>query len=164
MDMRAEARRPEDCTEVELEAFCRLVRDGGEVEVAHLGEAVRSAHRLILVFNPDVVGCCGLKHPRRAYRDYVARASGVRLEEELFPIELGWLYFAREHRGQGGVELGLPLVEREIRRLGCFATVRTSNHPTARILRLLGFELAGRPYPSRRGEELRLWLRAPSTA
>lgn len=154
---------PSACSAAELADFARLVRQGFRGSDDTLEARIRGARCLAFHRADDgaLAGIAGLKAPGLRYREEVFGKAGVRVDPAGHELELGWAYVVPAHRGRG---VGSGLCRRLLARVpgaGVFATTRPDNLPMIRILRALGFERFGRPYP-RRGETLSLLLRLAS--
>lgn len=152
---------PKDCDASQIADFMAFVLAGGEVTSNGLENRIRSAALLVFLD----VGCClcgiaALKRPEASYRKDVSNKSGVRLSEEEYPFELGWVFVMPSARGRKfSFELtrtALAAAEGE----GVFATSRTDNSPMHASLEKYGFLRAGNHYPSERGNyQLQLFVR-----
>lgn len=161
MNRAAHFKEPLACTEGERQEFARLVRQGFDGSDEGLPGRVLGAERLAYCYAPDgtLAAIAALKVPSERYRDYLFEKTDASVSPADYGLELGWVFVVPAHRG-GRISEGL------CRRLlagvpesGVFATTRSNNVPMIGILRALGFERVGKPYP-RRDEELNLFLRS----
>jgi hypothetical protein len=159
-------RPPNSLSESELRDFIALVRSGGEVSTAILEHNVRTAESLLTAHDAKgLLGVAALKRPALSYRNRIADKSGVRLELELFPLELGYVFITPIARRLGLATKLCDLALKERDGVGVFATTRVANATMARVLQKVGFEARGRSYISGRGKyELQLFLRPPRAA
>lgn len=140
---------PDECSGVELDEFCAIVAEGGEVS-AGLRSRVISALRLGFIRCDGVtVGTAGLKKPKSSYRTKVFSAANSVAKPREHPFELGWIYLREEHRSKGQMtrlirEL-MPLADGK----GVFATTRTSNTIMRDMLLQIHFKQDGDGYTSK---------------
>jgi ribosomal protein S18 acetylase RimI-like enzyme len=152
-------KEPTSCTEVERREFERLVREGFEGSDDQLPARIRAAKWLAFYYAAGnrLVAIAGLKTRSERFRDEVFEKAGAGTSAADYSLELGWVYVPAVHRGNRiGKYLCKQLLECEPA-TGIFATTRPNNTPMIKILRALGFERVGKPYP-RRDEELVLFL------
>ena len=157
-------KEPGACTERERREFAHLVRQGFDGSDEGLPRRIHGAKCLAFHY-PDtdtLAGISALKAPGGSHRDHVFKKADAEVDPAGYTLELGWVFVASSHRrNRIGTELCQLLLAR-IPRSGVFATTRPDNGSMIRILRTLGFERAGNPFP-RRNEELVLFLRPSST-
>jgi hypothetical protein len=92
---------PSLCTDVDIAAFCDLVRQGEEVEDQGLEGKVRRAKALVFLYvDRGLTGVAGLKRPTKSYRDGVFQKAGVPKAAASFELELGWVFVPAAHRGR----------------------------------------------------------------
>src|SRR5229473_941554 len=158
--------QPSACDQKTLDDFKALVLAGGEVTSTGLENRIRSAARLIFL---KVCGClCGvaaLKRPERSYREHVSAQSRTPLPEAKYPFELGWVFVMPSARGRGFSNDLTRAALSAAGAAGIFATSRTNNTAMHTALAKFGFERAGEPYPSDRGDhKLQLFVRRSAPA
>ncbi len=144
-------KRPTDCTEAELRAFCDLVKLGDEVDPHGLEGRVRSAWLLAFGSVGDrLAAVAGIKRPNENYRAGVFRKSGGGLAPEDFSVELGWLMVDEQFRRRG---YGRQVMDGLLGSLGqnVYTTSRSTNKPMHGLLAAYGFRLGGKPWRSERG-------------
>jgi hypothetical protein len=130
---------------------------GGEVTPLRLRDRVKKAHSLAFLRNGEcMIGVAGLKFPSVNHRTEVANGSGVRLLDNEFPLELGWVFVLPSARGGKSLPLCAPLVT-AANVDGIFATSRAGNKAMHSTLRKLGFARVGGQWPSGQNPES-LWL------
>ena len=95
---------PKLCTETEIAAFCRLVKEGEKVSTESLEGRVRSAKTIVFLYiDRELAGVAALKRPAQTYRDGVFKKARVPHVGAAFSLELGWgIRFQRTLRS--GVE------------------------------------------------------------
>ena len=105
---------PKECSSDMLNHFCKLVREGGEVQSNGLRNRVKSAAFLAFAQEPDeIVGVAALKNPSLGYKDRVFKSAGSTVAED-YPYELGWVYVIKRARGKSISEgLVQALLKRE---------------------------------------------------
>jgi RimJ/RimL family protein N-acetyltransferase len=163
--MKATIKRPSECSQQELEAFEALVRKGEEVALEGLSGRIIKAAFLVFLTELDgsLVGVSALKHPNPGYRRGVFQKSNSSLNPEDYDFELGWIFVAEPHRGQG---LSHTLVEKLLLYAGAkkiYATTRESNLPMRHTNQRFGFKLEGSQYPTENGDYiLELYVYSPS--
>lgn len=151
---------PSDCTEQALADFEKLIIEGGAVDPQGLTQRIRNASQLLFLreSNGQLVGVGALKHPGPQYRNKVFAKAGATVPSDRYPVELGWVVVAKSHQGRGlsGRIIGelIALAQNE----NIFATTRADER-AMRFASDHGFELNGKPYPSRRGYDLVLYVR-----
>lgn len=160
--MRILIKAPDECSEEERETFCKLVREGGEVQGEGLETLVGRAQALVLIEEGgDFVGTAGLKTPRPSYRDDVFAKARAPVHAGAFPFEVGWIYLREGFRDR---KLSPCLVAAALSRAkdgNVFATSNDENTAMHKTLRRFGFSECGVPYRSGAGECLRLFVRMP---
>ena len=151
---------PSDCTEQALADFEKLIIGGGAVDPQGLTQRICNASRLLFLrdSNGQLVGIGALKHPRPHYRSKVFAKARATVASDRYPVELGWVVVAKSHQGRGlsGRIIGelIALAQNE----NVFATTRADER-AMRFASDHGFEFNGKPYPSRRGYDLVLYVR-----
>ncbi len=151
---------PSQATEAELDSFVALVTEGGEVAPG-LRQRVEAASVLgLLRYNKKIIGTAALKKPITAYRLGVFEKAGLDTAEK-YPLELGWIYVAPQHRGKKRTRPLLEAVVSRAKQKGVYATTRVSNEAMRKILLLLRFAPIGVPFDSQQnpGEQLQLYGR-----
>ena len=146
-------RIPGECGAKDLGDFLELIRAGGEATPEGLEDRIRRARWLFFLLLGDcLVGIAALKRPNESYRTYVAGRSGVSLQEDDYPYELGWVFVILSARGRKySMDLTSAAVEVSGGK-GIFATSRTENRAMHASLRECGFSAVGKAYASERGE------------
>jgi GNAT superfamily N-acetyltransferase len=153
-------------TDDELDRFSELVTTGGEV-AAGLRKRVKTAFALgFLRYEGKIVGTAALKNPDPDYRKRVFEKAQSKQLVASYPYELGWVFLDHAHRRKGRMMPLIVEMMNQAKKLGVFATTRTSNDQMLKILARLGFVRDGATYPSTQntGDELALLLRAPDSA
>jgi GNAT superfamily N-acetyltransferase len=155
---------PADCAPQALAEFEKLVIEAGTVDPDGLTGRIHDASRLLFLRkDSQLVGIGGLKHPLPSYRKKVfARAQARELANQ-YRTELGWIAVAQSHQGRGLSRRIISQLISVAPNENLFATTRAD----ARSMRLAteyGFKVDGKPYPSGRGYDLVLYLRATKPA
>ena len=157
------SKRPSECTSAELDSFAALVRLGGQVYTDGLRERIAAADRLAFHDqNGKLVGVAGLKNLPHSYRAGIFRQAQSARSAGDFPLELGWVVVAPDHRGRGiSGRLVQALLEAALER-NVYAISHTDNTPIHRALERHHFAREGVPYPSaiqpRQTVQLFIWL------
>lgn len=151
-------KKPSACTDVELDAFCSLVRKGGQVMPRGLRGRVKRAVALAFVYVNDVLAAVGaIKRPGVAYRGSIFQKAEASVDPTNFPAELGWIFVSEEHRGKKlsriPVEVLLPFIAID----NCFATSDVRRIEMHKTLERYGFSKVGKPYKSDQDKD-RLFL------
>ena len=151
---------PSDCTVQLLTEFETLVIEGGAVDPDELAQRIRRAFRLLFLRTPDgqLVGAGALKYPDPTYRHEVFKAAQATVPPDEYRVELGWVVVAKSHQGR---RLSTRIVGELLgfaRNDNVFATTRADERVMS-FASDFGFEINGKPYPSRRGYDLVLYLR-----
>jgi GNAT superfamily N-acetyltransferase len=156
---------PSACAAKALDEFRALVLAGGEVTAQGLEDRIRSAVKLIFLN----VCCClsgvaALKRPEQGHRKHISEKSRISLLEAEYPFELGWVFVMPSARGRGFSRDLTQAALTAAGTAGVFATSRTDNIAMHKALLKFGFQSAGEPYQSERGDyKLQLFLRPGST-
>lgn len=158
--LRVVLKSPASCSAPEIGAFIAFVLSGGEVAKTGLSDRINSARALVFGFiENELAGIASLKAPLPSYRSRISRLSGVKLAENAFPFELGWVYVREPYRGQRlSVQLAAA-ASNASNGHGVFATSAVGNVPMHATLRHLGFAVAGTSYLSGR-RDIQVFTRA----
>lgn len=144
------------------ESFIDLVRAGGEVRENTLRANVPNAQRL--VFLRDAGALCGvsaLKNPLAGYRTTIRTGSGVAVDEESFPYELGYVFVSPAARRRGHCKRLVASALEGHDAHALFSTARADNAAMHAVLQQSGFKKAGQAYGGRNaGSRIQLFLRA----
>ena len=151
---------PSDCTPQALEAFEKLVIEGGAVDPQGLAQRIPKASRLLFLQASDgqLVGTGALKHPGLGYRHRVFTAARATLPPDRYPVELGWIVVANSHQGR---RLSTRIVGELLtfaKNENIFATTRADERVMS-FASDYGFRINGKPYSSGHGYDLVLYLR-----
>lgn len=142
-------RTPGKCSDLELDDFCKIVAEGGEVADG-LKDRLKEASRLgFIKYDGTIVGTAAIKKPKVTYRAKVFASANSGRAPKDFPYELGWIYLQEAHRKKGQMtkligEL-MPLAGDS----NMFATTRKSNVIMQEMLHQLHFQPEGDEYPSK---------------
>ena len=158
--MRDEIKKPSECSEEEIENFCRLLlmQKNGRIGKSRFKEMIKRAE--LLAFHHEdgnLVGILALKRPGEKYRKNVFEKAGVPEEAEKYSLEIGWAFTVEKYRNMG---IFSSLNEKLLAASGSrniFATTRADNLPVQRILKTNGFKKTGRPYRGRGEYNLQLF-------
>lgn len=166
MDEAPLLKRPADCSDEELRAFERAVREAFAGSDDGLPDRIRSARSLAFRYAADgaLAAVAALKEPDGDYRREVFRKAEASVDPEGFVLELGWVWVAPEHRGR---RIGERLCRRLLAQPAlprAFATTRPDNTAMIRELRALCFERHGEPYPHVRRDETLVLFLGPSAS
>ena len=149
--MRIIVKEPNQCSEIEIDKFMKLVVEGGEVSKVGLRDRIKKAKNLIFI-EQDLrcIAIGAVKVPNVDYKKKVFMKAGV-TEVTKFKHELGWIYVTEAARGKGH---GRNLVFSALRFIpgACFATTRKDNESMHKLLNEFEFSEAGKPYTSHGGE------------
>ncbi len=122
---------PPDIKDKTLEEICRMVGAGGSVDLTHVRANLERAHCIaVAVENGIIVGNSSLKHPRRAFVDYLLDITG--LDFTGF-VERGYTSVRPEYRAFG---VGRRLLEGLTARAGryrVFSLIDEDNRATQKI-------------------------------
>jgi len=132
-------------------SFKRLVRAGGQVNPATFPSLFDKAHALAFAhIDGELIGVAALKRPNDAYRNAVFRKANATCIPEEFPLELGWVFVAREarRRGVAGHLFDRLLPTRAMERV--YATSAVDNEPMRELLGRFRFVMHGKPYDATR--------------
>jgi GNAT superfamily N-acetyltransferase len=160
---RLEIRKPAECTKTEKENFAALVNESDEVDPDRLAERIERAESLAFYYlNDRLVAVGALKNRKPEYRRKVFAKAGSDNEPEDFPLELGWLYTAKEARGKGLAKNIIAALIENAAGDRIFATTRSNNLPIHKLFEKTGFRRSGTSYGSGRGDySLVLYVRTP---
>ena len=143
-----------------VRGFEKLVIEGGSVNPEGLAQRIRKASRLLFLRTSDgqLVGAGALKHPGPGYRYRVFRAARATAPPERYPVELGWVVVTNSHHGR---RLSIRIVGELLmfaKNENIFATTRADERVMT-FASEYGFKINGKPYRSRHGYDLALYLR-----
>ncbi len=157
MNMAVVVKKPSDCTSVELDAFEKLVVEGGEVTPHGLRQRIKQAAALLFVNDGECIAVGAIKQPNQGYKEGVFLKAGIAEKSNDFNYELGWLYVKPEARRKG---LGHSLMQAVVAYLGsssCYATTRENNDSMHYLFSQYDFSRLGAAYPSNNGYSLVLY-------
>jgi hypothetical protein len=85
---------PSDCNDIEISAFCCLLRKGDEVDPEDLEERVRSRGVMLtfLLSNGILIGIGAAKYPDTEYKNKIFSKAGMLENASLNEYEVGWFY------------------------------------------------------------------------
>jgi len=154
-------KEPASCTAGEIQDFARLVREGFRGSDEGLLRRIESARLLAFHYAIDgsLSAVAALKMPGDRQRDDVFEKASVSVGSAGYQVELGWVYVVPSHRGSRLSEDLCGQLLAGDSGVGVYATTRSNNVTMIDVLRTLGFERVGDPYPHR-GEELVVFLRS----
>lgn len=150
-------KKPTECTPNELDAFQKLVEEGGEVTLHGLRQRIEQAVALVFITENECIAVGAIKHPNNNYKEGVFLKAGVAEKSDSFNYELGWLYVKPEARGKG---LGCSLMKVVVTYLSdssCYATTRENNDSMHHLFSQYSFNRLGAAYPSDNGYSLVLY-------
>ena len=159
--MDAVVKKPSECTPVELDAFQKLVEEGGEVTPHGLRQRIEQAEALVFITESECIAVGAVKQPNKGYKESVFSKAGVAEKSNIFNYELGWLYVKPKARGRG---LGNSLMQAVVAYLGgsgCYATTREKNDSMHHLFSQYDFNKLGAAYPSNNGYSLVLYANKP---
>lgn len=145
------AKKPQDCSDAELESFEKLVTEGREVLLAGLRERIQIAEKLIFINLGECVAVGAIKNPSTAYKEGVFKKSGA-TDQSRYLYELGWLYVSDAARGKGYGRALMELMLDSLSGNACFATTREDNVSMHYLFDQFGFSKLGQPYRSANGK------------
>lgn len=144
--------KPALCSKVDLQEFCKLVRQGDEVEAQGLEARVKRAKALVFLrVDGELVGVAALKEPALTYRDGVFRKALVPAPSTIFRFELGWVFVLPAHRRKGYSRVLSGAAISQSDREPIFATTRLDNVAMQKALEDLGLRRLGDSWQSDRG-------------
>jgi predicted GNAT family N-acyltransferase len=151
---------PSDCAPQALAEFEKLVIEGGAVDPQGLAQRIREASRLLFLRTScgRLVGVAALKQPRPGYRHKVFTAAQATVSPDRYPVELGWVVVTNSHHGR---RLSIRIVGELLtfaKNENIFATTRADERVIT-FASEYGFKMNGKPYRSRHGYDLALYLR-----
>lgn len=160
----ATSRTPADCSEADVAAFCKLVREGGQVRTVGLEGRVKSAKTLVFLLNgPTLAGTAAIKVPTLQHKRNVFERAHVSEIQQDFNLELGYVVVAEQYRDR---KLSRVLMEKALDGVGTtplFATSRSDRQWIHSTLARFSFVRVGDPYPSEEEEgDVLLFVRGRS--
>lgn len=159
-DVEIVARLPSHFSEADLGRFRELVVEGGEVGGAKLTVNIARARILVVAMQAGkICGATALKRPQQTYRNRVATQAGVKLAQEDYPFELGYVYLEPILRRRGLSHRMVASALQHCDAGGVFATVRVDNLGMRATLATAGFAAVGSDYPGAEGRRIGLLIR-----
>jgi GNAT superfamily N-acetyltransferase len=153
--MGTEVKSPSDWGRPARKEFEKLVSAGGAVDNEGLSGRIENAAALACHHaRGKLLGVAALKEPLESYRKKVSQKSRIALDKVAYPFELGWVYVHPDARGLGLSKHLVTACLAAANSEGVFATTRENNDFMRSCLSKSGFERAGRPYKSERGDDL----------
>jgi RimJ/RimL family protein N-acetyltransferase len=155
-------RLPNECSVLEREAFIALVSEGAEVPANFLQNGIQRARELLWIASDNQLSAvAAIKIPLASYRFNTFKKAKAPDQAVRFPIELGYIYVASDHRGKG---YATALVKCAINLAGTesmLATTRVDNTAMQVILSKAEFAQLGSDYASQEDASrlLRLYVR-----
>lgn len=145
----------------QLAAFIELVKLGGQVPERTLRHNVPEAKCLAFLWLDGVLsGVAALKKPQSTYRESFSDKSGVSVEEQTFPFELGYVFIIKSAQGHGHSSKLVAAVLADCDRCGVFATSHTTNEAMHKTLARFGFMQTGASWVGKDPDEMiQLFLR-----
>lgn len=151
MSLKPSIKSLNDCTNADLVAFERLVKEGGEVDPNGLRGRMQRAEKLVFINAGKCVAVGAIKNPNEGYKARVFRKAGVAGAEH-YHFELGWLYVSVAARGNGyGRDLMRSVVDNLAGR-SSFATTREDNQAMHHLFEQFGYVRVGNSYKSESGD------------
>ncbi len=152
-------KKPNECSDAELQDFAALVRAGGEVIEDGLDTRINNAEALVfLTQNNCLKGIAAIKNPDQHYKIRVFQSAKTSVQVNNFSLELGWVYVMPSSRGKG---LSHKLAQASLDFTGgqaIFSTARSDNKPMHKVLITHGFSKHGMEYDSSRDSKQKLTL------
>ncbi|EMH6402179.1 GNAT family N-acetyltransferase [Providencia rettgeri] len=153
--MKVIAKKPNNCSGLELNSFLKLVSVGNEVNTNGLQNRILDAEQLFFIYeNEQCVGISAVKCPQKSYITSIFKEAGA-LVEEKYEYELGWVYVLEDKRKKGyGAILTMSACHHLSEKLpdkACYSTVREDNTKMRNLLEQFGFKRLGNSYESKRG-------------
>jgi len=144
-------KRPQECTDREIDRFVRLLLAGGQVDHRNLKETV-IAHgsRLAFAFVGDlIVGIAAVKKPARHYVINVFQKAHVAIHAVYYELEIAWCCTAPEYRGRGLCRRLIGRLLNEVSGRNFFSTTVATNEAMIKIFTGFDFEKFGRVFDGR---------------
>jgi ribosomal protein S18 acetylase RimI-like enzyme len=144
-------KKPDECTQLEIDDFVELILDGAQVDARHLKQTV-IAHGSRLAFarvGEFIAGIAAVKRPSRHYVINVFKKAQAPNYAVNYELEIAWCCTAPKYRGRGicGHLVGNLFHEYSDRNF--FATTTARNEAMIKIFTTFGFEKIGRPFRGR---------------
>lgn len=152
---------PKLVSALSLDAFARLVLEGGEVQSVGLRERIERAYRLaFLNFGEQTVAIGAIKQPVLKYRNETfAKAALADIASE-YEYELGWLYVSPRFRKNGLAAQIVGALVDTVENNGLYATSKEMNTNMHSVLLRNNFRHDGKSYESTLSQEsVKLFLR-----
>lgn len=146
-------KKPSECSEEEIENFYQLVIEGDQVDIYGLRDRIKRAALLAFHYEGSTLaGIVAVKRPYEVYKEKVFQKAGVSQKTNEYNLEMGWAFTISEYREKNICSGLTRKLVSEFKSQNIFATVRTDNLATQKILARNGFEKIGEPYPGRQNK------------
>lgn len=149
-------KRPQECSELEIDEFIQLILDGGQVDTRFLMNRIKNAKFLAFCYvNEELVSISSIKVPDIGYKNRIFRSSAIETEANLHSFEIGYSVTQEKHRGNGyNFKLNRELLTK-LEKCKIYAT--TANSGMIRLLKKLDFKSIGVKYKGKHNDELQLY-------
>lgn len=147
-------KHPADCSSAELDAFERLIKEGGEVVAEGLRQRITESEWLVFLKEEDgtLSAVAALKRPIGSYKRAVFRKAKSPENPSDFPCEAGWIFVKPDFRGRHYSRLLLENVLQLAGDRNVYATTRENNDRMQTTNIRCGLTQSGSAYTSNQGD------------
>ena len=154
--MNINLRNPAECSNEDIQSFCKLVLDGDQVPGDGLSGRVKACLLLGFAYEgKELIAITAVKNPNEQYKNGVFMNAGVPELSNEYPYEIGYAFTKAAFRGKG---IHQQLVLALIKACGApnfYGTTKATNVPY--ILKKIGFKKTGNDYSNDDNEVLQLF-------
>ena len=100
--MNYSVKEPNECSDVELDKFYELVKEGGKVEIKGLKARINKCVILgFCISDNEIIGVSSIKRPSRNYREGIISKAQIDRKYNELDFELGYSFTDKNYRKKG---------------------------------------------------------------
>lgn len=147
---------PVQCSNEEIQSFCRLVLEGDQVPGDGLAERIKICQLLGFAYEgKELIAVTAVKNPNEQYKHGVFTKAGVPNLSSKYPYEIGYAFTKKAYRGKGIHQQLVTALIKESGATHFYGTTKSANVPY--ILEKIGFAKTGKDYQNDEKEVLQLF-------